>query len=181
MVPGCPMTRALAIVGISVAILVAGCGGDDDAEPVDVAEEPATQGQEDGGERDREGPAERQEPPGTEISTAESQFGDVLFDADDQAIYYFEPERTPEPECYGECAEAWPPVLTEGQPEASRGAKARLLGTTERRDGSVQVTYDGRPLYYYHDEGPGELRCHNVFHAGGLWLAVQPNGEAVPA
>jgi predicted lipoprotein with Yx(FWY)xxD motif len=172
------MTRLLAIAGISVALVGAGCGGDDDADPVDVAEAPATEGQ--APKREGERPAEREDPPGTDISTSDSQFGEVLFDGDEQAIYYFEPEQTSEPECYGECAEAWPPVLTDGEPKASGDARQRLLGTTERRDGSTQVTYDGRPLYYYFDEGPGELRCHNVFHAGGLWLAVQPDGEPVP-
>jgi hypothetical protein len=40
------------------------------------------------------------------------------------------------------------------------------------------VTYDGHPLYYY-DEPPGEVSCHNVDEFGGLWLAVQPNGQPV--
>lgn len=171
------MTRLLAIAGISLALVVGGCGGDDDAE---IAEEPASVEEPATEPEERERPAEREKPEGIAISTGDSQLGAVLFDADDQAIYYFEPERTSEPECYGECAEAWPPVLTDGEPKASGDARQRLLGTTERRDGSIQVTYDGHPLYYYFDEGPGEVRCHNVFHAGGLWLAVQPNGDPVP-
>jgi predicted lipoprotein with Yx(FWY)xxD motif len=176
------MARLLAIAGIGIALVVTGCGGDDDGDPVDVAEEPVTErSPQEREEREGERPsAERQGPSGTDISTSESQFGEVLFDGEEQAIYYFEPERTSEPECYGECAKAWPPVLTDGEPKASGDARQRLLGTTERRDGSTQVTYDGRPLYYYRDEGPGELRCHNVFHAGGLWLAVQPDGDPVP-
>lgn len=172
------MTRLLAIAVISIALAVSGCGGDDDAE---VAEEPPPVEEPAAEAEEREPPAEREKPEGITISTGGSQFGAVLFDADDQAIYYFEPERTSEPECYGECAEAWPPVLTDGEPQASGDARQRLLGTTERRDGSIQVTYDGNPLYYYFDEGPGELRCHNVFHAGGLWLAVQSNGDPVPS
>jgi predicted lipoprotein with Yx(FWY)xxD motif len=51
---------------------------------------------------------------------------------------------------------------------------------TERDDGTTQVTYDGRPLYYYVDEGPGQVLCHNVDEFGGLWLAVQPSGAPVP-
>lgn len=178
------MTRLLIIAALSVALVLAGCGGDDDdairgeeattAQP-STSQEPSAEDRE-----DAEQGAEAQEPAGTTISTSESQFGEVLFDSDDQAIYYYEPEQASEPECYGECAEAWPPVLTGDEPQASEGAEAQLLGTAERRDGSTQVTYDGRPLYYYRDEDPGELRCHDVFHAGGLWLAVQPNGEPVP-
>jgi predicted lipoprotein with Yx(FWY)xxD motif len=172
------VARILFIAIIAVALALAGCGGDDDAEPVveePVAEEP----QEPEPPPEPEEP-EPEEPPGVEIATSDSQFGQVLFDDDDQAIYYFEPEGTSEPECYGSCAEAWPPVLTEGEPQASGNVRQRLLGTTERRGGNLQATYDGRPLYYYVDEGPGELRCHNIDHEGGLWLAVQPNGEPVP-
>lgn len=186
------MVRVLATATIAVALLIAGCGGDDgpaetDDAPVateEAAEEmPAdSSGAEadadENGKGDRD--QERERPTGTTIATSESQFGEVLFDGDDQAIYYFDKERSSESECYGECAEAWPPVLTDGQPRARGSARQRLLGTTERRDGSLQVTYADRPLYYYRDEGPGELRCHNVFHVGGLWLAVQPNGDPVP-
>jgi predicted lipoprotein with Yx(FWY)xxD motif len=170
------MQNWIAIAGISLALVIAGCGGDDDTEQVDAADASAAEEQPSEPER----PAGRDQPPGTEISTSRSQLGETLFDGDDQAIYYFEPERTSEPRCYGSCAEAWPPVLTEGEPKASGDARQRLLATTERRDGSVQVTYDGRPLYYYADEGPGELRCHNIHHEGGLWLAVQPDGDPVP-
>jgi predicted lipoprotein with Yx(FWY)xxD motif len=70
-------------------------------------------------------------------------------------------------------------VLTDGAPEAAGDATAKLLGTTERRDGSTQVTYDGRPLYYYVDDPRGQILCHGVVEFGGVWLAVQPDGEAV--
>jgi predicted lipoprotein with Yx(FWY)xxD motif len=167
--------RLLATLVLIFALPVAACGSDPGAPEAEQATMEQTE------ERTPDPPApESAAPPGVEVSTAESQFGAVLFDGDDQAIYYFEPERSSEPKCYGTCAEAWPPVLTDGEPEASGGARQRLLGTTARRDGSVQVTYDGHPLYYYANEGPGELRCHNIFHEGGLWLAVQPDGAAVP-
>ncbi len=130
-----------------------------------------------GGDRARPAPASRGT--GTTIKTADSQFGDVLFGGGDQAIYYFDKESGSKSECYSACAEAWPPVLTEGAPQAGAGAQAGLLGTTERDDGTTQVTYDGHPLYYYAHEGPGEVLCHNVEEFGGLWLAVQPNGERV--
>jgi predicted lipoprotein with Yx(FWY)xxD motif len=171
--------RLLATLVLVLVLPVAACG-DDSGEP--EAERTATEQAEERAAEEKapEPPAEPEAPPGVEISTAQSQFGAALFDGDDQAIYYFEPERNSKPECYGTCAEAWPPVLTDGEPEATGGARQPLLGTTARRDGSVQVTYDGRPLYYYANEGPGELRCHNIFHEGGLWLAVQPDGAPVP-
>ena len=59
------------------------------------------------------------------------------------------------------------------------GVDAKLLGTTERDDGSTQVTYAGHPLYYYVDDPPGEVLCQNVEEFGGLWLVVEPSGDAV--
>jgi len=117
---------------------------------------------------------------GTIISTAASEFGDVLFDDTGQAIYLFDIEQSATPACYDQCAVDWPPVLTDGPPGAANGAKADMLGTTARADGSTQVTYGGHPLYSYAHEGKNEVRCHNVTGYGGLWLAISPTGEPAP-
>jgi predicted lipoprotein with Yx(FWY)xxD motif len=125
-------------------------------------------------------PSESVPPParGTLVTTADSQFGEILFDDTGQAIYLFDKEQTTSPECYDECADAWPPVLTDGAPMPAQGARADELGTTTRTDGTTQVTYAGHPLYYYDHEGKNQVRCHDVRDYGGLWLAVTPSGEA---
>jgi len=118
---------------------------------------------------------------GVVIRTGGSAYGRMLFDGRRQAIYLFDREGGTRPRCYGECAEAWPPVLADGAPQARDGVRAELLGTVERRDGSVQVTYGGHPLYYYAHEGPGQVLCHDIVEYGGTWLVVTPRGEAAPA
>jgi predicted lipoprotein with Yx(FWY)xxD motif len=70
-------------------------------------------------------------------------------------------------------------VLTKGRPVAGKGARQRLLGSTRRGGGKRQVTYDGHPLYYYVDDAPGRVLCHNVLEFGGLWLVVEPDGSPV--
>jgi predicted lipoprotein with Yx(FWY)xxD motif len=115
---------------------------------------------------------------GVTITTAGSDFGQVLFDGTGQAIYLFDRDTTSKPDCYGDCAAAWPPVLTDGAPVAAAEAMVDLLGTTPRTDGSTQVTYAGHPLYYYAHEGKNVVTCHNVSEFGGLWLAVTPTGQA---
>ena len=73
-------------------------------------------------------------------------------------------------------------VASVSREEAEGGSRARssLLGTTRRGDGSVQVTYAGRPLYYYvGDRKPGQILCQNVEEYGGLWLVVRGNGKLV--
>ncbi len=112
------------------------------------------------------------------IVAKESAFGRVLFDANGQVVYAFERDRRNESNCTSDgCVEAWPPVLTEEQPSAGAGAEAGLLGTIRRSDGSLQVTYNGRPLYFYEHEAPGEIKCHNVDLHGGLWWVVTPRGD----
>jgi predicted lipoprotein with Yx(FWY)xxD motif len=118
--------------------------------------------------------------PGTVITTAGSEFGEILFDGTRQAIYLFDKEETSESECYDDCAEEWPPVLTDGAPVAEAHVASDLLGTTQRTDGTTQLTYAGNPLYYYAHEGKNEVKCHNISEFGGLWLVVTPSGDPAP-
>ena len=121
------------------------------------------------------GPTRR--PTGIKIIAADSDYGPMLYEASGQPIYLFDVETTSRTECYGECAEAWPPVLTKGKPRAAGAVRAGLLRTTRRRDGSTQITYAGHPLYFYAHEGKYQVLCHNVTEFGGTWLVVKPNGK----
>lgn len=179
------MQRLLTTAALVFALALAACGDDDgDGGSSPAGNESAPAGGYGGkAQPDASGdaPEERKEQakPGTEITVSSSQFGDIVFDGRKQAIYLFDAETTSKPECYGECAAAWPPVLTEGEPVASGAAKQSLLGTTKRDDGTTQVTYAGQPLYYYAHEGPGEVLCHNVSEFGGLWLVLDASGDAL--
>ena len=71
-------------------------------------------------------------------------------------------------------------LLCEGRLLAGKGVKQALIGSTRRRDGRRQVTYNRRPLYYYvGDKSPGQVLCQNVDEFGGTWLVVRPNGQLV--
>jgi predicted lipoprotein with Yx(FWY)xxD motif len=156
------------IAALMTALVLAGCGDDGTGTATDSPTESMTPS-----------PTESMMH-GTGIVAADSDFGTILFDSEDQAIYLFDVETTTEPQCYDACAEAWPPVLTVGDPVAGTGLEASRLGTTERSDGTTQVTYGGHPLYYYAHEGPGEVKCHDVSMNGGNWYVVQPHGERAP-
>ena len=169
------MSRAAArraVTGsLMVAAVLAGCAREADDRPAtDPTPSPETTPNADRSDRSPR--------TGTVVTTASSDYGKMLFDKSRQAIYLFDKETSPRPRCYRDCAEAWPPVLTDGEPRAAGRAKQRLLGTTERKDGSVQVTYAGHPLYFYAHEGKREVLCHGVAEYGGVWLVVQPDGEA---
>jgi predicted lipoprotein with Yx(FWY)xxD motif len=161
------------IAALLVCLVLAACGDDGDEPPTESGSATPTTATTTTPPSD----ASTAPPTGTEIVVADSKFGQMLFDDRKQAIYLFAVETTDEPKCYRDCAEAWPPVLTDGDPVAGRSVKASLLGTTERSDGTTQVTYGGHPLYFYANEGPGEVECHDVFLNGGKWYVVQPNGN----
>jgi predicted lipoprotein with Yx(FWY)xxD motif len=117
---------------------------------------------------------------GTRVIVDDSDFGPMLYSHEGQAIYLFDLESTSQPRCYDECAEAWPPVLTDGDPLAGGGVRGALLGTVERDDGTTQVTYAGHPLYFYAHEDEWQVLCHDFTDFGGTWYVVQPDGSAAP-
>ncbi len=107
-----------------------------------------------------------------------SDLGMVLVDSKGMTLYDFSKDNGEESACYGECAKAWPPLLTAGEPQPSNGADASQLGTTERKDGTMQVTYAGHPLYgFVGDKAPGEANGNNVDAFGGEWYALTSSGE----
>ena len=116
---------------------------------------------------------------GTKITARGSAFGTMLWGPNRQAIYVFARDRRNDSNCFGACATAWPPVYTRGKPVAGRGVRKSLLGSI-RRGSRRQVTYNGKPLYYYVNESAGQVRCHNVFLNGGYWWVIGPNGKRRP-
>jgi predicted lipoprotein with Yx(FWY)xxD motif len=114
------------------------------------------------------------------LKVRNTRYGPILFDARDRVLYGFtRDKRGGKSTCYGACAAAWPVYFSKGRVRAMRGVKQSLIGTVRRRNGRLQVTYNGWPLYYYAHEGPREVKCQNVHEFGGLWLVVKPNGRLV--
>jgi predicted lipoprotein with Yx(FWY)xxD motif len=115
------------------------------------------------------------------LTVRSTRFGRILFDGRGRALYAFTRDRRGgRSQCYGACAKAWPVYFAKPRLLAGKGVKQALIGTTRRRDGRRQVTYNGRPLYYYvGDKSPGQVLCQNVDEFGGTWLVVRPNGRLV--
>jgi predicted lipoprotein with Yx(FWY)xxD motif len=114
------------------------------------------------------------------VLVSSSPFGQILFDHRIRALYIFTKDGKGPSRCYGACAAAWPPYLVKSKPRALTGAKASLIGTVKRTDGTLQVTYAGRPVYFYRgDTQPHQVLCQNVFEYGGLWLVVRGSGTPV--
>jgi predicted lipoprotein with Yx(FWY)xxD motif len=119
-------------------------------------------------------------PARSSLEVGKSRYGPVLYDGRGFVLYAFTHDRPGRSRCSGACARAWPPYLVPGAVRAGTGARQSLIATVRRADGSRQVTYANRPLYYYAgDRKPGQILCQNVPEFGGLWLVVRANGAPV--
>jgi predicted lipoprotein with Yx(FWY)xxD motif len=114
------------------------------------------------------------------VAVAKSRLGPILVDNKGITLYDFRPDRGTTSVCYGACAALWPPLLTHGKPTAGPGVRASLLGTTKRKDGKLEVTYNGHPLYYWvGDHNPGQTTGQGLNQFGGPWWVLSPAGTEI--
>ncbi len=118
--------------------------------------------------------------PGREQLAAASKasLGTVLVDDEGRTVYLFEKDPPNRSTCDGACASVWPPLTTNGQPQAGEGVAAGKLTTIQRSDGLLQVVYAGHPLYYYQaDTDSEDAHGQEVRQFGAEWYAVTAAGE----
>jgi predicted lipoprotein with Yx(FWY)xxD motif len=123
--------------------------------------------------------------PAYEVGSAQvSGLGSVLVDGQGFTLYLYVPDaQSGKSRCSGTCAVEWSPLtLPSGvtSPVAGPGALASELSTTRRTDGSVQVTYNGWPLYTWaEDMAPGQATGEGLNNQGGLWYVLDTSGNAI--
>jgi predicted lipoprotein with Yx(FWY)xxD motif len=181
-------TYAFALLAIAAALIVAGCGGGSSTSSSGYG----GAGENSASESETKSSKGGAYAPPSEETTANSgaegaamvsvanagDVGMVLVDSKGFTVYDFGKDKGTASSCYGACAEFWPPLLTEGEPEVGKGASASMLGTTKRKDGTTQVTYAGHPLYtYVEDSKPGEATGNDLDIFGGEWYALTSSGE----
>jgi predicted lipoprotein with Yx(FWY)xxD motif len=179
---------AVGALALIAAMVIAGCGSSSSSSSTTTTEASETTAAET--ETKEAAPAKEEaaaetkaEPEGeaTPISLGEAAgVGKILVDSEGMTLYYFQKDQkgSGKSKCEGACAEAWPPLITEGEPEAMKGVKAAMLGTIERKDGSTQVTYAGWPLYtFVADKKPGEDNGTDSKGFGASWYPLHSNGK----
>jgi len=103
--------------------------------------------------------------------------GKFLTDEQGFTLYVFMNDPKNASTCEADCAQRWPPFLTAGKPIAGPGVNAALLGTIRRKDGTLQVTYNGHPLYYFSgDTRPGDVNGQGF---NKLWYVIGPDGNPI--
>ena len=116
----------------------------------------------------------------TTVALAKSRLGRILVDSKGITLYDFVKDKGGASSCYGACAALWPPLITKGKPHAGPGVRASLLGTTKRKDGKLEVTYNRHPLYYFvTDRKPGQTTGQGVNQFGGPWWVLSSGGKEI--
>jgi predicted lipoprotein with Yx(FWY)xxD motif len=106
----------------------------------------------------------------TVISTAKNdKLGTILVSGN--TVYTVKASKTA---CTTQCAKTWTAVVLPSgvsTATAGTGVDASKLGTKSTADGSLQITYDGKPLYWStKDKAPGQV--HGASDKWGKWAAV---------
>ena len=115
----------------------------------------------------------------TEVEAEDSSLGTILVDSKGNTLYVFLQDTGDTSTCTGDCAASWPALIAKGEVKAGGGGDVdeSLLGTSARDDGTLQVTYNGHPLYYFAgDEAPGDTNGQAI---GDIWFVVSPAGDPI--
>lgn len=105
------------------------------------------------------------------------EYGKILVNSQGMTLYLYTKDTPNTSNCYDKCATNWPPLIVTGTPTGGVDIDSAKLETTKRTDGSMQVTYNGWPLYtYISDKAPGDTTGQNV---GSVWFVLSPAGDQI--
>jgi predicted lipoprotein with Yx(FWY)xxD motif len=104
----------------------------------------------------------------------DAKLGKILVDkATEKTLYTWAKDIDENSQCYDACATAWPPLVTTAKTLAAEGVTAGKFGTSARKDGTLQVTFNGHPLYFFtRDTAPGMTSGQGSTGFGAVWLVV---------
>jgi len=106
------------------------------------------------------------------VAQTVSGSGTILVAASNShTVYNFNSDSPGVSRCSGSCSAIWPALtVAAGQTPTGGPGVTGQLGTITRSDGTLQVTYRGLPLYFFHnDMAPGETKGN---YTG--WSLVKP-------
>ncbi|TAK57677.1 MAG: hypothetical protein EPO22_11875 [Dehalococcoidia bacterium] len=112
-------------------------------------------------------------PSSSSLGVGSTSLGQVLVDGTNMTLYVFDKDtaNSGKSTCSGQCATNWPPLVVTSVPPIPAGATG-AVATIARDDGTMQVTYNGMPLYRFAaDKAPGDTTGDGV---GGIWHVAKP-------
>jgi predicted lipoprotein with Yx(FWY)xxD motif len=165
-----PTARWLPLAVVATLLLIlAACSAGATATPSEAGESASASESEAAGPSETEAAGESYE-----ITVADTDAGSALAGEDGVTLYTFDNDTTPGTSaCTGDCATNWPPfTVDEGEQATAGEGVTGEIGTITRDDGSTQVTYNDKPLYYFSgDSAAGDSNGDGV---GGIWHIAAP-------
>ena len=170
------MVRFFALIAapVGVALLAAACGGSGTSAYGSSAS--ASSGGRNPGAASTPGSSG----PSATVGMRTTALGRVLVDGSGRTLYLFEADKGTASSCYDACAGVWPPLTATGMPAAGAGVNQSLLTTSPRKDGSMEVVYNGHPLYYFiSDKQPGDTTGQALSSFGAGWYVLSTTGTKI--
>ena len=103
-----------------------------------------------------------------------AKLGTYLIGYTGMTVYTYKPDTGSTSTCYDACASNWPPYIVSSSDNIQQlqAGVTGTVGTTVRTDGSLQLTYNGHPLYFYIGDKTGSDT--NGQGLGNVWYVVKP-------
>jgi predicted lipoprotein with Yx(FWY)xxD motif len=161
------LQRYRAILGIAIlpvlAIGLAACGGSSSNDSSNSSSDPAGSG-------------------ATVATKSIAGTGTVLVDSKGAVLYTNDMDTAGKIACDASCTAIWVPLAApSGGPTAADTATGSKLGAAKRPDGSMQVTFDGKPLYTFVEDSPGQATGDGFSDQFGgthfVWTAARSGGS----
>ena len=107
------------------------------------------------------------------VRVGDTALGKILVDSTKgMTLYTWAKDTDENSQCNDACATAWPPLVTTVTTIAGTGIKGSL-GTSKRKDGALQVTFNKHPLYFFsRDTAAGDTKGQGSQGFGALWTVV---------
>jgi len=109
-----------------------------------------------------------------------SVFGKIIADQNSLPLYMYDADSdNGKSVCYGDCAALWPPLLANGNPISVAGElDTSHVHTIQRTDGTNQIIYNGRPLYYYSKDNGTYPNGQGIKDNNGTWWLLKEDGTS---
>ena len=105
----------------------------------------------------------------------DAKLGKIVVDsATGKTLYLWAKDTDENSQCYDQCATFWPPLITQAKTVAANGVTTGKFGVSTRKDGTQQVTFNSRPLYFFaRDVAPGDTNGQGSTGFGAVWTVIQ--------
>jgi len=113
------------------------------------------------------------------VKTASNSLGTILIDSQGMTLYHLSGEQNGKFICTSSaCLGVWHPLIAPSSSAPS--GEVGSLGTVKRPEGTMQVTYNGTPLYTFTgDQQSGETKGQGIKDVG-TWSVVTTSSSSTP-